>query len=294
VPNRILKESICTSSTIEKLTAEEEIFFYRLIVNCDDYGRFDARPTILRAKCFPLKIDKVTDSDISNWLNKLNQLDLITLYEVGGMEYLQMKTWEKHQQIRAKRSKYPSIDEDGVKIITFDINGNHMKSNVPVIQSNPIRIQSESNPNPNPNPIGGNEEEENEEKEDLKEKEEINSSLQIKNLRLRYSETQLKVIDEYFDILRWTRKHGRIADSVIIKIYEKWEEFKPDRVVYGLGVYINNPKYHDKKEQYCYAIIRNAKDEEVYKGGKSNGGNEQNNQGLGEYEGIGIDLNDLP
>ncbi|MDR7856033.1 hypothetical protein [Tissierella sp.] len=161
MPNRILKESICTSSTIESLSSKEEIFFYRLIVNCDDYGRFDARPTILRAKCFPLKIDEVTDDEISNWLKKLSQLHLIIVYEFEGSEYLQMKTWEKHQQVRSKRSKFPSLDDKGVKIISFDengnqmisddIKGNHLKANVPVIQSNPI--QSNPNPNPNPNPI---------------------------------------------------------------------------------------------------------------------------------------------
>lgn len=98
-----------------------------------------------------------------------------------------------------------------------------------------------------------------------------NISLQINNLRLRYSEYQLKVIDEYLDILRWTRKSGKIADSVIFKIYTEWEKFKPDTVIHSLQIYTNNPRYHDKKEQYCYGIMRNAKDEEVYKGGNGGG-----------------------
>ena len=53
--NRIIKESICASDTIDQLTYFEEVFFYRLIVNCDDYGRFDARLPILKARLFPLK-----------------------------------------------------------------------------------------------------------------------------------------------------------------------------------------------------------------------------------------------
>jgi len=53
VPNRIIKESICTSNEIDALKPEEEILFYRIIVNCDDFGRMDARLPILRAKCFP-------------------------------------------------------------------------------------------------------------------------------------------------------------------------------------------------------------------------------------------------
>jgi hypothetical protein len=34
VPNRIIKESICTSNEIDALKPEEELFFYRIIVNC--------------------------------------------------------------------------------------------------------------------------------------------------------------------------------------------------------------------------------------------------------------------
>lgn len=52
MPNRILKESVCTSDTIAKLTWFEEVLFYRLIVNCDDYGRFDGRPQIVKTDCF--------------------------------------------------------------------------------------------------------------------------------------------------------------------------------------------------------------------------------------------------
>lgn len=92
---------------------------------------------------------------------------------------------------------------------------------------------------------------------------EKNDLLQIKNLRSRYSDNELKVIDNYFDILRWTRKNGKIANSVTTKIYQEWGKFPIKKVIYGLKVYIENPKHHDKKEQYCYGIMRNAKAEEV-------------------------------
>ena len=53
MPNRIIKESICTSDTIDQMSWFEECFWHRLIVNCDDYGRFDARPAVLIIKAFP-------------------------------------------------------------------------------------------------------------------------------------------------------------------------------------------------------------------------------------------------
>ena len=147
MPNRIIKESICTSNEIDALKPEEEILFYRIIVNCDDFGRMDARLPILRAKCFPLRIDSVKDKDIRAWMDSLIKQGLIFIYEVDGKEYLQMSTWEKHQQIRAKRSKFPAPDDGVIHKIANDINGKHPLSNVP---ENPIQsnLESESNPNP--------------------------------------------------------------------------------------------------------------------------------------------------
>jgi len=147
VPNRIIKESICTSDTIDKLLPEEEIFFYRLIVNCDDYGRMDARPQILRAKCFPLRLDQVDDSKIINWLHRLVNVGLVQLYKIEEREYIQVVTWNNHQQIRAKKSKFPAPD-DSMK--SSEINRDQMQSNVPVIQSNPIQSESEYESNPIP------------------------------------------------------------------------------------------------------------------------------------------------
>lgn len=54
MPNRFLKDSICTSDNIDRLTAFQETFFYRLIVNCDDFGRMDARPKVLAAKLYQI------------------------------------------------------------------------------------------------------------------------------------------------------------------------------------------------------------------------------------------------
>lgn len=132
MPNRIIKESICTSDTIDQLSWFEEAFFCRLIVNCDDYGRFDARPAILKARLFPLK--SVTEKQICDALNKLSTVGIVTIYEHDGRPYLQLVTWDKHQQIRAKKSKYPAPDETC----------NHLISNDIKCPRNPIQSESES------------------------------------------------------------------------------------------------------------------------------------------------------
>jgi hypothetical protein len=128
MPNRIIKESICTSAEIHNLPAEAEIAFYRMIVNVDDYGRMEADPTVLRAKLFPRKIDQVTNSDMDYFLGLLSNKNsagesLIFLYEVSGKKYLQISKWEEHQQIRAKRSKHPAPEKGQVlegAYITYD------------------------------------------------------------------------------------------------------------------------------------------------------------------------------
>lgn len=125
MPNRILKESICTSYEIDQLGHEAEVLFYRLLVNCDDYGRMDARPPIVRSKCFPLQLDHITDKDVKGWLDCLVSAGILTLYEAEGKPYLYFRTWDRHQQKRAKHSKYPD------PVQSSDINGNHLQSNVP-------------------------------------------------------------------------------------------------------------------------------------------------------------------
>ena len=143
MPDRIIKESICTSDTLNQLSDFEERFWHRLIVNCDDYGRFDARPAILKGRLFPLMEGK-TLKDMSNTLSKLASVGLVELYEVDGKPFLHVVTWDKYQRIRAKRSKFP------------DPNGTccHLPSDDVKCPRNPI--QSESNPNPIRNADAGN------------------------------------------------------------------------------------------------------------------------------------------
>ena len=130
MPNRILKESICTSESIDRLSWLEEVTFYRLIVNCDDYGRMDARPPILRARLFPLKT--LTDKQVQSAIESLRSAGMIDLYKVDGRSYLQIRQWARHQQIRSKKSKFPAPDAN---LQSDDIKCNQMISNSPVIQS---------------------------------------------------------------------------------------------------------------------------------------------------------------
>lgn len=111
MPNRILKESVCYSPTVEGLTWFEEVCFYRLIVQCDDFGRCDARPSLLRAKLFPLRED-ISSEAVGAAVEALAEAGILEFYTVDGRVYLQLVTWEKHQNVRNKREKYPAVPQN--------------------------------------------------------------------------------------------------------------------------------------------------------------------------------------
>ena len=141
MPNRILKHSICSSENIDRLSWFEEVLFYRLIVNCDDHGLFDGRPSMIKNSLFPLK-ENLTVSTVMKAIEKLETVGLIFTYYVEGRPYLSLPTWDHHQTIRAHKSKYPKPSEGSQT--SSEIICKQMQADVPVIQSNP---------NPNPNPI---------------------------------------------------------------------------------------------------------------------------------------------
>lgn len=129
MPNRILKESICTNEQIDGLTAFEETVFYRLIVNCDDFGRFDGRISVLKGRMFPLKEEKLKLDALEKAMKSLERAGLVEFYKVEGKLYLQLTGWKRNQQIRAKYSKFPSPeDADPNEIPASDSNGYHLPS----------------------------------------------------------------------------------------------------------------------------------------------------------------------
>ena len=150
MPNRLIKESLCTSERINELSDFNFRLWACLITYVDDYGRGDARAAIIKGRCFPLR-DKVTVKEIEAGLRELASTGCILLYRVDDGQYLCFPNWEKHQTVRNQKSKYPAPD-DG-ELLEIENNCKQLKSNASKCARNPI--QSESNPNPNPNPMDG-------------------------------------------------------------------------------------------------------------------------------------------
>lgn len=115
MPVRYLKPGIRDSEVIDALSAQTEVFFYRLLVTVDDFGRFDARPAMLKAQCFPIK-DAVSAKDCESMLIELIEAGLVIAYESGTCKVLQVQKWDNKP--RAADSKFPEFDDGCVQMYT--------------------------------------------------------------------------------------------------------------------------------------------------------------------------------
>jgi DnaD/phage-associated family protein len=139
LPNRILKESICYSDDIDRLTAFEETVFYRLIVNADDFGRMDGRIPLLKSMLFRTK-KGITEKNVEDAISKLASVGLVQCYIVDEKPFLQFPKWELHQVVRAKKSKFPAPESNCKQMISNDFK----------CFRNPIQSNPNTNPNTNP------------------------------------------------------------------------------------------------------------------------------------------------
>lgn len=139
--NRIIKDTIRTSKTVNAMTDFQFRLWVYLITYVDDYGRGSADPEILKGFVFPRR-KGVTEASIENALADLANSGSVILYEVDGEPYFCFPNWSDHQRIQTKKSKYPAPTD-----------GNPRKVTVSHGESPP---ESNTNPNTNTNPKENN------------------------------------------------------------------------------------------------------------------------------------------
>lgn len=124
MPNRVLRDGILTSERIDQLNWAEEVFYRRLMSVVDDYGRYYAKPELLISACYPLRIRKVSDSDVAKFLTACVSAGLVSTYQANdGKRYVQIVDFG--QRIQAK-SKFPD-PPDGSRESTVE-NGDSPES----------------------------------------------------------------------------------------------------------------------------------------------------------------------
>lgn len=90
------------SEKVAALPWRTECFFTRLLLSADDYGLFDARPTVLRTRLFPLHLDQMSNQDIQDCLHQTEEAGLVRVYCVNGKEYVEIFNYGQRQRGKPK------------------------------------------------------------------------------------------------------------------------------------------------------------------------------------------------
>lgn len=112
MPTRLIREGILTSERVASLSWEAEVFYRRLLSLVDDYGLYDARPSVLRSALYPLQLEKMSECNVQRCLAACETAGLILLFARNGKSFLMVRDFG--QSLRSE-PKYPL--PDGYKAI---------------------------------------------------------------------------------------------------------------------------------------------------------------------------------
>lgn len=113
--SRNIKPGFFTNELLVELPFEHRLLFIGLWTIADRDGRLDDRPKQVKIKLFP------ADSlDVDAGLTALSDLGFIQRYEVGGLRFIQVLNWRKHQQphFKEKASTIPAPDKPEALTLT--------------------------------------------------------------------------------------------------------------------------------------------------------------------------------
>lgn len=108
---RSVHPDICASQTLAQLPAHLERTFVRFWTHCDDHGRCEDRPRLIKAGIYP-EHDEITWERLDGELWELDAAGLIIRYESGGKAYIAVCSWSEYQHPQKPRpSKFPPPPE---------------------------------------------------------------------------------------------------------------------------------------------------------------------------------------
>lgn len=101
-PNFWIDEKVGSCDPMARLT------FMGLISQADDDGRMNGHPALIKSLLFPYDYG-ITTVQVEEWLNQLEDRELINRYQVNNQSYICLPKFSKHQTINKKTdSKLPS------------------------------------------------------------------------------------------------------------------------------------------------------------------------------------------
>lgn len=110
--NVTIRTGILTSARVDKLSYGAELFYRRLLSAVNGKGVIDATTSILRASCFPLRIDSVSNAQVEEWVNECVAADLVQIDDDGKLTVLRF-IHRGHDDVPDKeRERTPAGDFD--------------------------------------------------------------------------------------------------------------------------------------------------------------------------------------
>lgn len=107
VRDRMVRGGIVSSQRLAKLSWVAREFFRNLFHVCDDAGRFEANPALLRAALFGADLQKVSERDVQGFMVACHQAGLLKLYTVEGRGYGEVLRFGQ-EGLRTRRVIYPA------------------------------------------------------------------------------------------------------------------------------------------------------------------------------------------
>jgi hypothetical protein len=108
MPTRILRDGIISSRAVAGLSDQAEILYRRLMSVVDDYGRMEADIDLIRAKCFPVQLERWTTARVFKAFAELGSSPLVTIYSGPEKKLFQLNKFGQRVQ---SKPKYPSPEE---------------------------------------------------------------------------------------------------------------------------------------------------------------------------------------
>lgn len=105
---RMVYSKIWASPQFGKLTPKAQLLFIGMITLADDDGRLVGTASYLRGQVFPYDND-MTVNDLISLRNEVVAKDLIQVYIVDEIEYIEHPKWEEYQVIRGDLYKESTL-----------------------------------------------------------------------------------------------------------------------------------------------------------------------------------------
>lgn len=109
--DRMIYAGIVTSDMKRRHKVHVREFYRDLLHCCDDHGRFESDPALLRAVLYASILDRVSVRDVQGYLQTLHVAGDIKLYTVRGKAYGKVTKW-RQTRLTKLVAEYPPEDGD--------------------------------------------------------------------------------------------------------------------------------------------------------------------------------------